>query len=400
MTGPSGWRLKLGGSRATLIANGVIHAVNDGYVAGIFPVLPLIAEEFHASYAEAGLVKLGLSGALGAFELPAGLLAERIGEVTVLAAGTVGLAGGFLALGLVAAFWQVVALAALGGMAAAGQHPISSSLVARAYQGRARGTAIGTLNFTGDVGKAIMPLVWGWLAVVVGWRQAMVWCGLAGLPLVVGFIALSRLARTEQPLAHTETAGSSGWGILDVRRFAVLTLVGVLDSIVRGGALTLLAFLLVGKGLDTPAVASLFTVVFVFGALGKFGCGPLGARFGTVGVVALTELATALTVVAFVPAPPVALFVLAGVFGFFLNGTSSVLYAAVAELVDISRHARGYALYYTATLVASAIAPVVYGAIADQIGLNLTFGLMAATAAATVPLALLLRRPASIAGAT
>jgi MFS transporter, FSR family, fosmidomycin resistance protein len=377
---------------AALIANSLIHAINDGYVAAMYPVLPLIAAEFGAGYAEAGLVKLGLSGALGAFQLPAGLLAEKTGELLVLGAGTIGLAGSFLALGLAGAFWQIVLLALVGGAAAAGQHPLSTSLVARDYVGKERSSAIGTLNFAGDVGKAALPLVWGWLAVTVGWRQAMLWTGLIGLPLVGAFVLLSRGSnRTSSASTKTQQSEeSAGWGITDGRRFALVSVIGILDSVVRGGALALLAFLLIGKGFDTPTAASTFTVIFVAGALGKLGCGPLGARFGPAGVVAVTEAATAIAVLAFVPVPPAGVFALAVVFGFFLNGTSTVLYTAVAEVVAIGRQARGYALYYTLTLVASAVAPVVYGVAADRWGLPVTFILLGATAALTVPLAPLL----------
>jgi MFS family permease len=226
----------------------------------------------------------------------------------------------------------------------------------------------------------------------------MIWTGLAGIPLVALFALMNRRWPAPAPTPeHAHAASSGGWGIAQPRRFTVLSVVGTLDSVVRGGTLALLAFLLADKGLDTTAIAAIFTTVFVAGALGKLGCGPLGARFGTVGVVAITELATAATIVAFVPAPSAALFALAGVFGFFLNGTSSVLYAAVSDTVSASRQARGYALYYTLTLVSSAIAPVVFGAVADVWGLPVSFWLLAFGAAIIAPLATLLRveRPAA-----
>ncbi|MCL4535267.1 MAG: MFS transporter [Bacteroidetes bacterium] len=379
----------------TLLANALVHAINDGYVAAIYPILPLVAIEFHANYAEIGLVKLGLTGALGLFELPAGLAAERVGENLVLGIGTVWLAMGFLAMGLAGATWQLAALATLAGAGGATQHPLSASLVSRAYPASRRATAIGTLNFSGDVGKAIVPLVCGWLAVLVGWRQSMLWLGLAGLPLVGLFALLSRRQARERPTETAIVEGGGGWGITDPPKFATLALLGVLDSGVRGAALTLLPFLLVAKGLDTPAIGSLFAIVFVAGAVGKFGCGPLGDRFGMVGVVVVTELATALAVLAFVPAPTALVFVLAGVFGFFLNGTSSVLYAAVAGLVSAQRRARGYALYYSCGLLSGAAAPVLYGFLADQWGLTLAFALMAAGALLTLPLASFLREPAT-----
>ncbi len=384
---PSGWRQRHG----TLIANSLVHAINDGYVAAVYPILPLVALEFGTSYAEIGMVKLGLTGALGLFELPAGLVAERVGENLVLAVGTAWLAVGFLAMGLAGAFWQLVALAVVAGAGGSAQHPLSASLVSRAYPPGRRNTAIGTLNFSGDVGKAIVPFLCGWLAVLIGWRQSMLWLGLAGLPFIVLFVLLSRQPADAEPVEARALDGAGGWGITDAGRFVALSVVGVLDSGVRGAALTLLPFLLASKGMDTPTIGTLFGAVFVAGALGKFGCGPLGDRFGMAGVVVVTEAATALTVVAFVPAPTALVFVLACIFGFFLNGTSSVLYAAVAGLVASQRRARGYALYYSCGLLSGALAPVLYGLLADERGLTVAFWLIAATALLTLPLAVLLR---------
>jgi MFS transporter, FSR family, fosmidomycin resistance protein len=380
-------------THGTLLANGLVHAINDGYVAAIYPLLPLVAEEFQAGYGMTSLVKMGLTGALGLFELPAGLIAERAGETLVLGIGATWLALGFAGMGLATAVWQLVGLAVIAGIGGAPQHPLSASLVSRAYSARHRGSAIGTLNFTGDVGKAIVPLVCAWLAVVVGWRQAMLILGLAGLPLVFVFAALSRFV--PQSSAHPEASiasSRSGWGILDVNRFASLAVLGILDSAVRAAALTLLPFLLKQKGLDTPTIGALIAVIFVSGALGKFGCGPLGDRFGAVTVVMATELATGLVVLAFIPAEGYMLWVLAALFGFFLNGTSSILYAAVADLVHADRRARGYALYYTLGLLSSAFAPVLYGILADHTSLGTALVLVAIAAALTVPLAPLLPR--------
>jgi MFS family permease len=74
---------------------------------------------------------------------------------------------------------------------------------------------------------------------------------------------------------------------------------------------------------------------------------------------------------------PAAAIGLAVVFGFGLNGTSSVLYAAVASLVPDGKRGRGYGLYYTVIDVAAAIATFLYGLLADWTGLDWTFAVMA-----------------------
>jgi predicted MFS family arabinose efflux permease len=73
-----------------------------------------------------------------------------------------------------------------------------------------------------------------------------------------------------------------------------------------------------------------------------------------------------------------------------LNGTSSVLYGTVPELVTAKRIERAFALFYTGTLGSSALAPVLYGRLGDAEGPVWAAVAAALTALAVVPLMLLL----------
>jgi len=171
----------------------------------------------------------------------------------------------------------------------------------------------------------------------------------------------------------------------------LLSLVGMLDASTRAAALTFLPFAFTQQGFSGAEIGFVFGVLFVGGALGKLVCGPLGDRFGPYAIVVLTETTTALALVGLVWGPGAAAIGLALVFGFGLNGTSSVLYAAVASLVPDGKRGRGYGLYYTIIDVAAAIATSVYGLLADWSGLEWMFALMALSTLAVVPLALPLR---------
>ena len=164
-----------------------------------------------------------------------------------------------------------------------------------------------------------------------------------------------------------------------------------MDASTRAAALTFLPFALDRQGVDPVGIGVVFGVVFVGGALGKLFCGPLGDRFGPFAIIVLTESTTALALLGLVWGPSIALLPLAAVFGFGLNGTSSVLYAAVASLVPDGKRGRGYGLYYTVIDVAAAIMTAVYGLYADWSGLDWTFAVMALLTLAVIPLALPLR---------
>ena len=60
------------------------------------------------------------------------------------------------------------------------------TMVARAFEGGRRGTAIGTLNFAGDLGKMAAPALVGLVALPFGWRAALLALGIFGLVFSVG----------------------------------------------------------------------------------------------------------------------------------------------------------------------------------------------------------------------
>jgi MFS family permease len=162
----------------------------------------------------------------------------------------------------------------------------------------------------------------------------------------------------------------------------------MLDAAARGAALTFLPFLFQAKGLSAAATGFAFALLFGAGAAGKFLCGPLGDRYGDVAVIVVTEAVTAGALLVALAAPGLGVLLALLPLGFVLNGTSSVLYAAVAGLVEVGRRARGYGLYYTCSLLAAAVAPVLYGVLADRAGLGATFVALAGVTAGIVPLAL------------
>jgi MFS family permease len=187
------------------------------------------------------------------------------------------------------------------------------------------------------------------------------------------------------------TPGAGGWGIRDARGFRALSAVGMIDTATRTALLTFLPFLLLEKGLTVAGVGGALAVLFAGGAAGKFVCGLVAERVGIVRTVVLTELATALGIAAIaLGSLSVALAVLLPL-GIALNGTSSALYATVADLVLPERRARAYGLYYTLVVAASAAAPLVYGAVGDALGVMATLLLTSAVVLLTLPLCFLLR---------
>jgi len=107
------------------------------------------------------------------------------------------------------------------------------------------------------------------------------------------------------------------------------------------------------------------SLIFAGGAAGKLACGWLGARFGVVRATFITEGPTAAGVLALLPLSLIACLPVLPVIGMALNGTSSVLYRTVPELVASAGRQRAFGIFYTGGVGAGALSLVLYGMAGD-----------------------------------
>ncbi|MGX1348888.1 FSR family fosmidomycin resistance protein-like MFS transporter [Bradyrhizobium elkanii] len=374
-------------STRTLTVTGLNHALHDGYTDVIYVLLPVWQVEFALSYGLLALLRGLYAGAMAGLQIPVGRIAERIDGKIILIAGTAlsalgyafaGFSGGVIGLGLALA---------LSGAGSSTQHPIASAAVSRAYGTAARGP-LGVYNFSGDLGKAAIPALTSILLVIMSWRHTLLVLAFAGL-LVAVCIALwmPSVGKGAEHKATSASRGASTGG-----GFRWLLAIGILDTAVRMGFLTFLPFLLRDKGASLPTNGLALALVFIGGAAGKFTCGWLGERVGTLRTVLITEGGTAALIAAVLALPLAPAIVLLPLLGVMLNGTSSVLYGTVPELTPAHQTERAFALFYTGTIGSGAIAPVLYGLLGDALGPTLATAATALTALAICPLAVVLAR--------
>jgi MFS family permease len=378
------------------------HFVHDGFADILYVLFPVWAREFGLSFAQVGLLRTAYSGAMAAFQIPAGLLAERWGEARLLAAGTAATALGFIAAGFSGGYLALLGCLLAAGLGSGVQHPLSSTLVSNAYDDGGRRTALGTYNFSGDLGKVAVPAAVAFAVPWLGWRGAVesfAAIGLAAAVLVLLALTNLKIGHAPVSLDKSERSSGSDWGIRDLRGFQALSLIQVIDSSTRTGLLTFLPFLLIAKGSSVRAVGFALMLIFAGGAAGKFACGILAERMGVIRTVIVTETATGVGILLLLALPLTPALALLPVLGIALNGTSSVLYGTVADLVDSDRRARSYAIFYTLGIGASALSPSIYGVVSDWGGVPLALTIVASVVFVTLPLTLALRRPLAAATA-
>ncbi|CAN5778990.1 MFS transporter [soil metagenome] len=373
-----------------LVNTSAVHLTNDACFSLLYPLLPFISSDLGLSFTEVGLLKATFSGSSSVLQIPTASIGARFGEYLVLLAGNLWVGIGLALMGLASGYIALLLLATLAGIGGNAQHPLGAALISRSSEGPRLATAMGTLNFAGDLGKLIGPFIAGIVAVKFGWQAALLAVGLPTALLSIGLLVSRRNGESGR---ETRQTGSSTRSSILLRnaRFRFVLLAGGLDNATRGAALTFLPFILTDKGLDAAEVSVLYGVIFAAGAAGKFGCGWMSDRWGLLAVIVTTELVTAGALLAMLGASVWMVVPLAIAFGFALNGTSSALNVAVARFVPSGQRAGGYGIYFTVALISSAAAPLAYGVLGDLSGLTTVFVVMAVMTAVVIPVILPIR---------
>lgn len=382
--------------RLTLAGCCAAHGVQDGLGAAIYVLLPILAQAFGLGYAQVGIIRAVNNSAMALLEIPSGVIAERLGERVLLVFGLLCAGLGYLSVATASSFLAILLALFAAGVGAAFQHALSSAVISKAFHGAGVRTALGAYNSSGDVGKLGFT---GILSLAVGaglaWQGVVVAFGLIALLVGAGlwyvFRALDLGGRPERATDPAGGADRFDWGIRDRGAFAALAIVVFLDISVQGGFLTFLAFVMLAKEVPTGLAAFAVVLTLAGGIFGKLGCGLLAERVGVVRSLVVVECLTAAGIVAVLLAPPLIAFCMLPLVGLVLQGSSSITYATVSDLVRPERLSRAFAAIYTISSASAIVAPVTFGIIGDGFGLAPAMLTMSGVVLLTLPMSAMLR---------
>lgn len=383
-----------GKRRNTLIFASITHIWSDLFFVIIVPLLPLIQSDpdLLLSYTEAGLFKSVYAASSVVLQIPAGYLATKFGEFWLLIFGNVWVGIGLIGMALTSGYFLLLLLALVAGFGGGTQHPLATSLVSKAYDSNGRSTAVGFVNFAGDIGKLLAPLFSLLCVARFGWRGTLRIVGLFGLVNMVvlatirPWIKLGGDVRNEFQDVNIDKREKT-----DLASFGTIGSIGFIDSGIRSAALAFLPFILKDKGLVDNQIFIMLTFLLAGGALGKFLCGWLDDRYGSMFLIWATKFITAVLLVYTLFVPSALLIPLMFVLGIGLNGTSSVLYSLVSLFIPSKNRSVGYGYYYTITESGGTLAPILFGIVADIFNIRKTIMLMGLSTLVILPASLILK---------
>lgn len=392
------------------------HAINEFYSVALPPILPLLVNDFSISYGEAGALLTIFFVMYSIFQVPAGLLADRIGQRWLLAAGMVTLSAGILLAAAAQDYWTLVLAQALAGIGGSTYHPTGMSLISDLETDETEGKAMGIHGLGGVIGTALAPAFIGGLAALFDWRLALTLGAVVGIAYTAAFLFLFRDLETTgdtttvesdgggPSTAPTETPGRVGnwrsrlashvtvpleWWVL------VLFLANLVIASEIGAVRTFITtYLIEYAGMTAVVANAIFFVMLVGAGISSIVGGTLADLVDrrVLGVTTMTGSMIAIGATPVIPAVPLALFGWFFLIGLMLWAAVPAMNALISQYSQEEFSGSLFGVMLTAASLGGAGGPLLFGVVAEQFGLGAAFPIVGGVCAVAVAAFLFLGR--------
>jgi len=358
----------------TSACHGMVHVLELTY--GV--VLISIAQEFGASLFVLGVLANILGFTFGLTALPAGFLADRIGERRILMLCCLGMGVASIAVGLSPNIYALGAALAVLGLALGIYHPTGAAFIARVAS--QRGLAFGYLGMGGNIGLALGPLLAGIIASFMGWRAAYFIFAIPAFFLAAMFFFPVRSGIRFTQSSTTETGAKKPSLRPILLPLGLVFCASVLNGFVYRGTVTFLPLYLSQRiqlaflNLDSVLIAGSFTAIALgFGVGGQFLGGHLLERRRHESLAFAVILIAIPLLVAVGNSGGLALIIAACAFAFFHFMGQPIFNCLVADYSPADLRGRIYGIYYFCNFGLGSFSASLLGYVADQLGTNWVF---------------------------
>lgn len=336
----------------------------------VYPaLLPHLRETYDLNLTAAGLLLTVLWLAYGLGQLPGGILADRIGEGTVLVTSTL-LSAGTLTLVVTAGSSPILFTAtALFGLGTALYGVTRFTILSNLYPDNV-GAATGVTMAAGDIGNAVMPPIASFIAIAVAWQY--------GLGFAIPFFVLVAVGLWK--MVPSQTSGRTS-AIDDLSIESMRDIAQRLrhPSIVQGLIILVLGncvmqafisfyptYLVEIKGLTVSLATGIFGFFFALGAIIKPLSGGaydrIGTRYSLLFIMGVSSISYA-----FLPLIDGFLMLIVVTIPISsLLGYETIVIASLTENLASDMQGTGLGVLRTVYIMIGALSPVAFGGIAER----------------------------------
>jgi sugar phosphate permease len=363
--------------RWAILAAGVVgQASFSAILLGLPSIAPQIRHGYGLTLTQVGVVLAALNFGLLVTLLPWGIVADRIGERAVLAAGLTGCAGALVLAGFTSSFAGLVAALAIAGALGGGTQSASGRAVMSWFGPEERGLALGirqtAVPLGGAIASGVLPALTAHLSLHAAFFGLACGCAFGA---VVGTLILRTEATADEP--HEEAApplrNPSIWLLCVGSTFYVATQISLIAFLVL--------FLHDERGVSTAAAAAVLAGTEILGGIARIVVGRwsdrMRARIRPLRWIALLLTASMAASTALLDAPLwllVPALVAAGTLGLSWNGLS---FTAAAETAGRRRSGAAIGLQQTFLSGGGIVAPIAFAAIVHAASWRTAFALAA-----------------------
>jgi FSR family fosmidomycin resistance protein-like MFS transporter len=366
------------------------HLMHDTYTSFLAPLLPLLIEKFSLSYSMASLLGMlqRLPNLLNPF---LGILADRMGMRWLVIVSPAITAVAMSLIGLAPTYTVIAILLMVTGISSALFH-VPTPVMVRKVSGDQIGRGMSWYMFGGEIARTVGPLMA--LGAISLWGLEGTWklipFGLAASGLL--YFKLRKITISDEFRDSADIASLRITFRQSMPFFILLVGLTFFRSIMRASLTTFLPTYMTIKGESLWTGGIFLSILELSGAVGTLFWGYYSDRIGrrkalNIIVYAAPVLMFLFSVIDGWAALPVLAFL-----GFFLMGTTPILLALTQDR-GTERPAFFNSMFLTVSFGSEAAALVIAGALADWVGLEMTFHLSGIVALGAIPFVFMIKRP-------
>jgi DHA1 family multidrug resistance protein-like MFS transporter len=347
----------------------------------VFPFIPFFINDLGDYSSEEAALWTGISsGATGVMLFVSsplwGSLADRFGRKIMLQRAYAGAMVTITLQAVVQNVWQLVALRALQG-AFVGTIPAATALVAAGTPQRRMAYALGLVQMAVFTSQTVGPVIGGLLAEAVGFRTTF---ALGGVMYVVSFVLCWIFVKEDfQRPPAGEARPSYVENLRTVMRVpSMLLLIGVMFLVSSAATFVRPVLPLVVEGFTDSGVATksgfVFAAVAVTSAVAALVAGRFAERSGYRNALVIATLGAGIAYIPVAAAdslPP--LLVLMALVGVFSGAMIPLVNALIGARAPDGKHGSAFGLVGSAQALSFAVAPLLGGVTASQLGIHAGF---------------------------